>query len=134
MKSKLICGLLIIQFAFVTQAREIEQSSRRPLPKKVQVEEIFIAKPFKVRVIQGTIYYGNAEPLTGATFELHSGDGRSFDTKTDAHGRFKLNDVPSGTYDFRASCRNFNPTLGKVIVSASASTKAVIIVTLMVAN
>lgn len=134
MRMKLLSGLLIVLFAFITQASEIRRASPRPSIKKTGVEEIVIAKPFKVRIVRGTICYADAEPLSGASFELHGRNGRSFGTTADEHGSFVLNDIPPGTYDFRVTHYGFNPTSGKVIVSGRAPAKAAINVRLYVAT
>lgn len=134
---RIVAGFCVAMLALLAAAHDRQA---QPLFKALEldsgggVETVELARPFKVRSVNGTIFYGQRERLSGALFELQATDGHEYSTKTDDRGNFRIVDVPPGTYKFKVSHDGFDPTIGKVIVSRRAAKEARIAVKLELAT
>ena len=81
-----------------------------------------IREPILVRVAMGDVrirYAGPSEPLQGATVEVFGpAPSKSLRVaKTNAQGRFRVKDLPPGTYGLHVFALGFNSTAAELIVS-----------------
>jgi len=82
-----------------------------------------VQQPFVVRSVRGVIRAEEyREPPADVVFEIQGpGTERRFrGTKTDKHGRFRIRDVPAGTYRFKATLNGYQSVMGTVTVSRRA--------------
>jgi hypothetical protein len=84
-----------------------------------------IEQPFVVRSIKGIVSRkteGPTEPLAKVLFEIQGPgtDRKIRRTSTDEKGRFKMGNVPEGTYRFKATLNGFQSVMGTITVSKEA--------------
>jgi|SRR5215467_11271492 len=85
---------------------------------------ITIEDPFEVRSIRGTVTeaVGDSSPLPDVTFEVR-GPGTKGKVKgavTNEHGQFKIDHLPEGTYEFKATLNGWQSVEGKIVLSNKA--------------
>lgn len=105
----------------------ILQSGQKPEPfTELPSEHMIntIAEPFKTRSVRGTVVrkQGDLGPLADVIFEVR-GSGTHGEIRrvvTDEHGRFRIDHLPEGVYDFKASLDGFQSVLGQIVVSKKA--------------
>ncbi len=115
--------LMCLAFAIGPQARPqdvVGDFTRSPYEHIINE----IDQPFEVRSVKGliTLPYGGG-PLAGVLLEIQ-GPGPSRQIRrstTDQHGRFKMADVPEGTYRFKATLSAYQSEMGTIIVSKKAA-------------
>jgi len=86
-----------------------------------------VQQPFVVRSVRGVISAEEyREPPADVIFEIQGpGTERKFrGARTDKHGRFRIRDVPAGTYRFKATLNGWRSVMGIVTVSAKADKAA----------
>jgi hypothetical protein len=81
-----------------------------------------VDEPFVVHFVTGTISCQKGEALPNVLFEIQ---GPGIDLKirrgtTDANGRFKIGDLPAGSYKFKATRNGFQSVMGTITVSKKA--------------
>jgi carboxypeptidase family protein len=84
--------------------------------------------PLTVSGIQGTITSEvHGEALKGTLFEIRGpGELETIrSAKTDQRGRFKIRNVPAGTYMFKTTLDGYCSRVGTIIVSKDASQKGI---------
>lgn len=101
-----------------------------------------IPEPFVVRVISGTVSYGDGKPLKAASFEIGMGDGSVLSTDTSTDGDFELQSfrfigpfvrsaaIRPGTYRFKVTKDGFHSAVGTIVVSLKAPKTSAIALTL----
>ena len=85
-----------------------------------------IKDPFVVQSVEGKITLGGADretPLADTLFEIQGpGSNRRIrHTTADGNGRFRIGNVPNGTYKFKATLNGFQSVVGNITVSKGAS-------------
>ncbi len=82
-----------------------------------------IQQPFVVRSVAGTITVQRGGPLASVLFEIEGPgtDRKVRRCKTDDSGRFKIGNLPQGTYRFKATLTSFQSEMGTVILSKKAA-------------
>lgn len=101
--------------------------AQQPEPFKQSPTEhiiVTIDEPFQVRSVRGTITeaVGDLSPLPDVTFEVR-GPGTNWKVKgsvTNEHGQFKIDNIPEGTYEFKATLNGFQSIEGEIALSKRA--------------
>jgi hypothetical protein len=108
----------------------ILQSGQKPEPFTTLPSEHMtntIAEPFETRSVRGTIVrkQGDLGPLEDVIFEVRGSgtNGKIRRVVTDDHGRFRIDLLPDGLYDFKASLNGFQCVVGQIVVSKKAPRK-----------
>ncbi len=93
-----------------------------------------IQKPFVVRSVKGIITCCDEEPMPDVLFEIQGqgADGRIRRTTTNKEGRFKIADVPDGTYRFKTTLNGWQSVVGTIIVSGKAQRKETITLQILI--
>lgn len=84
-----------------------------------------VEQPFLVQSVKGVITRetpGSIEPLHNVLFEIQGPDAgqKIRRATTDEDGRFKIGQVPTGTYKFKATLNGFQSIMGTIKVSRTA--------------
>jgi Carboxypeptidase regulatory-like domain len=88
-----------------------------------QNEIIFIAEPFRARVLEGRATVSD-QPVPDANVEVLSVGGTSIlRSKTDQDGNFAILDAPDGEYKFKVTKDGFKALSGKIVLDRSAPSK-----------
>jgi Carboxypeptidase regulatory-like domain len=91
--------------------------------EELQNEIIFIAEPFRARVLEGRATASD-QPVPDANVEVLSVGGTSIlRSKTDEEGNFRIPDAGEGEYKFKVTKDGFKALSGKIIVDHSAPAK-----------
>lgn len=95
-----------------------------------------VEHPYVVRSVRGIISrkQGDEGPLPNVLFEIQGpGTERKIRrANTDEYGRFKIGQVPVGTYKFKVTLNGFQSVMGSVTVSKKAGKTAEIKIALLV--
>jgi len=96
----------------------------------------YIDQPFIAKSVAGVISrtQGDQGAMPGVLFELQGTgtDRRIRRTTTDQHGRFKIRNVPEGTYKFKATLDGFQSVMGTISIAKKAPRANVIKISMSV--
>lgn len=81
-----------------------------------------IQQPYRVKSVHGIIRDATGHPLPETDFEIRDSYGRVQGSKTDRFGRFKISNISSGDYIFKATRNGFQSVVGKITVSKKFDT------------
>jgi hypothetical protein len=112
--------LLLLTMQTVPAVQQAQPFTQSPSEHIVNT----IGTPFEVRSVEGRIRetIGDRLPLADVTFEVRGPGtgGKVKGTTSDRNGRFRIDHLPEGTYDFKATLNGFQSITGKIIVSKKA--------------
>ena len=94
-----------------------------------------IGHPFTVRSVQGVVTERDETVrLASVLFEIQgpAGDRKIRKAITDQNGHFRIRDVPSGTYRFKATLMSNQSVMGTIIVTPKIKTSGEIRLTMHV--
>lgn len=119
---KAVTLLLLLVFAITSQSRAqdtIGDFTRSPNEHIINE----ISQPFVVRSVVGMVTVQRGGPLAGVLIEIQGpgADRKIRRSKTDVNGRFKIGNLPQGTYRFKATLMSFQSEMGTIIVAKKAT-------------
>jgi hypothetical protein len=122
MRTWLLILLVIVSTAAIAQQKTpVGDFTKSPTEHIInQIEQPFVARSVTGMISRETT--GAIEPLKNVLFEIqgHGTDGKIRRATSDMNGQFKIANVPTGTYKFKATLNGFQSVMGTIIVSKEA--------------
>jgi hypothetical protein len=111
----------------VSQQRFQEGFYKGFIKEEPELNVIEYSRPFMISIVQGVVSLPvTNDPLEEAFFEIRNNKGQVLTAKTDAFGKFKITNVPEGSYDFKVTKNGFMSVIGKIKISKKYSRKKTI--------